>query len=602
MSIRRDGFVPFISDWVMLSGERATIPAIRLQAFQQLTGQINDRQGRPVAGARVFVPAGGPATATDDQGRFSLAGINPGKTVVLAEQAGFRLQGWLTDPSAHAQVGPFTLLRTSETPDSVIKPLADPMPPGESRALANRLLEPYLHDATDKGRDDRIPAAISTLGEFDPDRALELLQNAKFADDDLSYQNLRLSLATRLAAANPVGAEALAEAIPLAQTKIRALASVAEAIPANERARKIAMLDKAAKLLKDDVPAEYGNRLRLIAAVAEQWLDMDELDRARRVLEEGKTSDNFFQTGFLGQLARLEPRQVIARLQKLPTGVDSYSRNLEMAEVAVQLATDHPAEAEQVFNLRDGGNEPGHAKNYVSRLCRRLARVDPTRARRIAASLSDPGIRACAWAYVALGLTEKDRAGAAEAIDRAIEELDRLRESGGKLELSGLIVGGILSVGPVHPAALLPIVEQVAPERLAEVFWRVVALHPRIDRIDTDRRDLIQRAYIGCECALLARYDREVAAALFEPMDSYLQALAGHTGPLTGFIPNVITAKGCIDPRGAVVLVETLTPAGDFNRSDPAFVARVRLAEVLGAPPERRWMRLCRSFGTQLDD
>ena len=77
---------------------------------------------------------------------------------------------------------------------------------------------------------------------------------------------------------------------------------------------------------------------------------------------------------------------------------------------------------------------------------------------------------------------------------------------------------------PTNPAAqILPIVERIAPERLAEVFWRAVALHPRIE---TDREDQLQTSYISYECMLLARYDRDVAAALFEPMDSYLQTPA----------------------------------------------------------------------------
>ena len=87
-----------------------------------------------------------PTTVTDAEGRFALAGINPGKTVILVEQTGFRLQGWLVDPSSQAEVGSLTLVRASEAPGPVMKPLADPIPPEESRALADRLLEPYLHD------------------------------------------------------------------------------------------------------------------------------------------------------------------------------------------------------------------------------------------------------------------------------------------------------------------------------------------------------------------------------------------------------------------------------------------------------------------------
>ena len=51
VAIRKDGFVPFVSDWVTLNGERAAIPDIRLHAIQRVTGRITDRQGRAIAGA-----------------------------------------------------------------------------------------------------------------------------------------------------------------------------------------------------------------------------------------------------------------------------------------------------------------------------------------------------------------------------------------------------------------------------------------------------------------------------------------------------------------------------------------------------------------------
>ncbi len=92
VSIRQDGFVPFDSNWVTLHGERTAIPPIRLQPLQKLTGQIQDRQGRAVAGARVFLPAGGPATATNAGGRFALAGIHPGKAVYPGRA------GWIPAP------------------------------------------------------------------------------------------------------------------------------------------------------------------------------------------------------------------------------------------------------------------------------------------------------------------------------------------------------------------------------------------------------------------------------------------------------------------------------------------------------------------------
>jgi hypothetical protein len=376
---------------------------------------------------------------------------------------------------------------------------------------------------------------------------------------------------------------------------------VASALPASERVRRQALLERAATLLRDPrQPANPAWRLVHLSEIAEQWLDMGERDRARLVLDEGKKSSNALNARFLGQLARLEPDQAMAQAQKLPNlQGNPGSRDAALAEVAIQLATDHPAEAEQAFNLRDARNDRFVIEFLAMRLCRRLARVDPIRARRVAASLRSPGIRACTWAYLALGLAKKDKSGASEAIDRAIQEIDRLRESGPGPE-PVIIVNGIRLMYSTNPAAvILPIVERIAPGQLAEVFWRAVALHPRIE---TDREHELQSSYIGHECILLARYDREVAAALFEPMDIYLRSHAATAGPRDEFHSSVILAKACLDPRAAVALLESLLPPQDPRRSNPPHGTRRRLAEVLGQTPENRWMRLWRSAEAQLDD
>ena len=134
---------------------------------------------------------------------------------------------------------------------------------------------------------------------------------------------------------------------------------------------------------------------------------------------------------------------------------------------------------------------------------------------------------------------------------------------------------------------ILPVVERVAPERLAEVFWRAVALHLRIK---TDRETGLIRSNIGFECMLLARYDRQVAAALFEPVDSYLRSLAARTGPRDEFDPSPITAEGCIDPRSAVSLLESLTPPREFA------TIRIRLIRH-GAGWPKCWGCLAKSDG-----
>ena len=104
--------------------------------------------------------------------------------MILAEHAGFRLQGWLVDPSARVEVGSLTFVRASEAPEPSIKPLADPIPPEESRALADRLLEPYLDDLPEKSDDHARLTAIGCLSRSDLDRALDLFQKGHFLAGD----------------------------------------------------------------------------------------------------------------------------------------------------------------------------------------------------------------------------------------------------------------------------------------------------------------------------------------------------------------------------------------------------------------------------------
>ncbi len=89
----------------------------------------------------------------------------------------------------------------------------------------------------------------------------------------------------------------------------------------------------------------------------------------------------------------------------------------------------------------------------------------------------------------------------------------------------------------------------------------------------------------GFECTLLARYDRDVAAVLFRPMDDYLRSLAARKIPQDEFHSLADVAKGCIDPHAAISLMESFTPPRQFDRYNPVHHARLSLAEALGLPP-----------------
>ena len=180
MSIRHEGFAPYLSDWVTLEGDRTSVPPIRLQALRMLAGSVRDRQGQPVAEARVFLASRGPATTTDAQGRFQLAGVLPEKRSSWSQRAGFRFQGWALDPAATADELSLTLARASEQPEQVVAPLADPLPASELKALSERLLEPCLRIGAWL---ERVTGAkflpLMSLTEFDPGRVREILDQGR---------------------------------------------------------------------------------------------------------------------------------------------------------------------------------------------------------------------------------------------------------------------------------------------------------------------------------------------------------------------------------------------------------------------------------------
>jgi hypothetical protein len=177
-------------------------------------------------------------------------------------------------------------------------------------------------------------------------------------------------------------------------------------------------------------------------------------------------------------------------------------------------------------------------------------------------------------------LAATDTKGAQHTLDQALREIDSLdpRDSSRAAE--------------VNPAvSILPLVERIAPERLAEVFWRAVALYPEVE---DPRIDFGQDLAAASEALLLARYDREVAATLFEPFAAYTRRLSLRDG--SDVNTTILLARAALDPRGGAALVESLPPARTLDINDPANWARYSVAEQLAEPPERRWMSIWRFY------
>jgi hypothetical protein len=597
VSLRHNGFAPFVSGWITLDGDRATVSPIRMRQLRTLTGSVRDRSGQPVAGARVFLPSGGPSTPTDAQGHFELTGIVPEKTVLLVEHPGFRPSGWPVEPTAVVEPLALKLARSSEPADHPIAPLPDALSDAEMRAIAKQLFEPFLRAAVEKGSDIQQLVPLDALIEIDPDRVREMLDKG-LVQSRATLATLRGGLAVPTAPIDPADAEALVEAIDDPRARASFQVQLAAALPKSESARKRALLERAAVQARA-IP-QVPMKLNLLANIMKTSLDLGMVELASplsveglKILDSQGTARAGLPAAFLAQFARIHPEEAIKRIAQVK---DTSVRDHCFALAAFQLAQSHAAQAEQCLGLvsERRGIVP-HTSAML--ICRRMARVDLPRARKIADALKAPGERACAWAFIALGVSDVDTQAAQQALDRSIEQIDRLREPGTPLG-PATILDGIRTLYATNPAAVvLPVIELVAPGRLAEFFWRAVALH---ERTGVDQEDALLQSAIGYECMLLSHYDRQVAAVLFDPMDQFIKSVVAEKRQSDELNSSVLIAKACLDPKAAVELLDTLPVARKAAMADASNEARVYLARAFVLPSAARWNRLWGLLSAQL--
>jgi Carboxypeptidase regulatory-like domain len=592
VSIRREGFAPFLSKWVELAGERTTFSAIRLRALRKLIGSVRDRQGGPVAGARVFLPSGEPTTTTDAVGRFELAGIEPGKTFVLVQRPGFRFQGWPLDVVVAGDLTPLTLARTSEPPEQVVAPQPDLLADSEFKALGEQLLESCVKVALAREDDLGKQLPLLKLVEFAPERVPEILDRGEIKNP-IVIARLRGELAIRLAGKDFGDARAEVTAIADPRERVNSLVRLAEALPKSAENRKRAILEDAIVQARG-LPAVFA-KVVAVGPLIKGLIDFGMLEPAKllandglKILDSRPPGDATFASlasGFLAQIARLDTAQAQARIQKIS---DQFERDRCLGAAAIAIAVSQPADAEQFFRLIEQRSGQLVFSTALP-LCKRLGKVDLARAHRIAEGIAGPGTRACAWVFVALGAFGRDKRAATAALDRSLEAIDQILESGpGPDPIVNL--NGVNALYPTNPAAeLLPLVERIAPERLAEFFWRAVALHERINPDDEDR---LQRSAIGKECMLLAHYNRDAAAVLFGPMNSYIQSVVAEKNRNGEVTPSALKAKACIEPKAGVELLDTLAVGLTQSPIDGSFEARLSLAKAFTAPAEERWTYL----------
>ncbi len=228
-------------------GERSTKPPVlALRRVGNVEGRVVNRQGQPLAGARIRQSGDGPIpteTLTAEDGRFQLPGVLEGPALIFVETEGYRSApvGCSVSPGSGDPLPvKVTLARTSEPPIVAYQTLASALPIEEEQALARRLIEPLAAKVLERGDDEQKYVVLRDAAAIDPHSTMEWLDEAKFGDPD-SVDEIRSLLAEAMASESLDDATAIIEAATSANARAYGYVRLVDVIPnlAPERKRAV---------------------------------------------------------------------------------------------------------------------------------------------------------------------------------------------------------------------------------------------------------------------------------------------------------------------------------------------------------------------------
>jgi len=589
-----DGILAARSPWTP-SGERKTIDVgdLVVRRLRSVTGRVRDRQGAPVQGVTVFTSGDGPEraeTITDEAGDFRLDRVPEGRIGLFAEHAGFRFTGVFVDPEGNR--AELTLSRDDE-PIQPLQTLPPVLPVKQEKELARQALAPYLERL---GRaDDRSKTmAIFALRSIDESEALQRLETLSFedADEEDRVRELTIEAMAYRSSAEWDEIAAWVESLSTPESKAAFYVFAARAELACERPEPRTLFNEA--LLHARAIDEPERRALELARIACGLFDLGFAEQAAPLAREAfATLDPLSvghrvpwdTTGTVAMaVARYDlpvARALIGRLRydwiyAWQMGRLAYQASLEDAELAETLWSEsgsRPATQEHLLRNRDA--------QLAAPICYRLAQRDPLIARRVAEDLEEASHRIAALGAVAQALAETDEPAARKLLGEIFRDLPLAGPIDGDAAEAGWYVANSLAAACCQ---LLPLAERVDPQFARECLWRAVALRqpPVADLLD----DEAERAELHL-IAILARYDRDLAVALLEPLHARFDEFI--TGESREAIRGVVFAAASIDPRQAVKLLDRLPPTADANVRQMSNVIRVLYAWNFGGGDLPRW-------------
>ncbi len=530
---RADGREVCTSSWHRLDGDRpGRLEDLTLRALRTVSGRVVDPGKVPLEGVEVFERgiAGAPKrTTTDAQGRFTLSGLFPEPSVLLARRDGFRMRGTWVDLSESAQAVKtkagtrdtsgtsfeILLVRDGEhaVPRSTL-PLG--ITPAQVEAWCGELLEPFVAaaiEAPDKGESSRI---FSALAEAQPARMLEIIEKGVIAEAWFR-DYYRRPIARRWFVDSFEDGLSLVNAFDTAQFRCRGLLDAFEARPDLDAQTRKAILNEAVAQARGEQHPSY--RVLWLGNIAEAFFDLGDVETCRALLDEalplvrqlGREEWEAYARGAFAE--ELAATDLDAALELVREIKDIRERWRHLGNIAHELAGRDPGRAREVLA---GIEDEWRRSQITQRVCYRMARVDPDAAAELARTIDNSLQQAYALGLMAFAVAFED-------IDRAhtwIEQAYSLLEAPGKRDE--------LSNAWNCPAALaawmLSFVEAIDPALVEDHLWRVLALLPGRDPWSAEA-SVTRRQRDASTALYVARYDRDAARHLLHRIEPAFDAL-----------------------------------------------------------------------------
>lgn len=580
--VRAEGFLPARTPW-RRAGEMevsdveagnmktARFADVTLTRLRIVAGRVLDRQGRPLAGVRVFQAGDGvqrTETISDDGGSYELPRISEGPAFLFAQQRGFRFHGQEIEPGARQ--ADVTLARVDE-PAEPLPPQPPPISRDEELKLVRNAYRPYLEQALGDGDARERMLLLGGWIWLDPGDAQQYIDGpaSSYLSAD-ARDMLRLRAAKLLLHDAPEDALELVESTRDVNRKLLAYVSMTGAAPASQPELKRRLAERV--LLNNKSVQEPGRQAIWLHCAADVLLDLGDEEHGRTILAEAqKLAEALPLAGGRGS-ARGYVAEVLAPVD-LPAAIDLMHeigedefRDQTYGRMAFRIAASQPAEAERLLERMV---DRDRFEQRLVPVCWRMAPADPLRARRLADRLSSPYLEAHALGLMARSCAATDSAQARLWLDEAFEILERMvsarEERLARDRQNAAMIAGAL----VEPA------ERIDPQLVPEYFWRAVACR---GSHSADAVDQVQSGTAALAMSL-AKYHRTIARRLVEPIvDERLGGLET--------LPAALAFKAVcfIDPRWACELLSELDADSAYAR----LLATTSFAWHFGVRPENR--------------